>query len=225
MTQRTISRDAPEYNAQPLSKVRSQIRSMDLIARRVPNDLISRGTGTDIVHVGKAHWDYPVFEPVDFNSHGDLDPSLAFLTGAGRYGELMIVETRFLTGCRSVSLKSQVEKYPGQLEVYEVNPDCRWREYDRRAAARFMLQETGNGYGLLAMLMAGLMRLTFGWLVRPDTNSARRRSWLRDCSWFVDDADQIGGVHPVNGKAPWQVTPGELVQSPFYRYRFTLAGV
>ena len=41
-------------------------------------------------------------------------------------GDLFCVEIREWFGGRAVTLSSQVERYPGRIDVFETNPDGRW---------------------------------------------------------------------------------------------------
>ena len=43
--------------------------------------------------------------------------------------DLFCCEVRELRGGRAVTLESQVRKFPGAIDVFEVNPSARWREY------------------------------------------------------------------------------------------------
>jgi hypothetical protein len=64
------------------------------------------------------------------------------------------------------------------------------------------------------------------WLVRPDLNDRRFTSQPPFCSEACVMADRLGGrVDPVPQLADRLTEPADLARSPFYRYRFTLAGV
>ena len=63
--------------------------------------------------------------------------------------DLFCCEVRELRGGRAVTLESQVRRFPGAIDVFEVNPSSRWREYDRRGAVRYMRRLAGCDYGYL----------------------------------------------------------------------------
>ena len=48
-----------------------------------------------------------------------------------------------LTVGRAVTLSSQVRRFPGQIDLYQANPDDRWPEYDREKATQFMRRLAG----------------------------------------------------------------------------------
>lgn len=142
-------------------------------------------------------------------------------------GMLFCCEVRELKGGRAVTLESQVRKYPGVIDVFETNPDERWQEYDRAGALRIMRRLAGCDYGYLGVIKAALRHLpVWRFLVRPDTDDRTVASRPPFCSQAVAMADRVGGqVDPVPHLADRVTEPADLARSPFYRYRFTLAGV
>ena len=140
---------------------------------------------------------------------------------------LFCCEVRELRGGRAVTLVSQVSKYPGMIDVFETNPSHRWQEYDRRGAVRYIRRLAGCDYGYLGVLKAALRHVPlWRFLIRPDMNDHKRTSQPPFCSQACAMADRIGGgVDPVPHLADRVTEPADLARSPFYRYRFTLAGV
>lgn len=141
--------------------------------------------------------------------------------------DLFCCEVRELRGGRAVTLASQVWRHPGRIDVFEVNPGDRWREYDRRGAVRYMRRLAGCDYGYLGVLQAALRHVVL-WrcMVRPDSDDKRVTDQPPFCSQASTMADRLGGgVDPVPHLADRLTEPGDLARSPFYRYRFTLAGV
>jgi len=134
---------------------------------------------------------------------------------------------RELKGGRAVTLESQVCKFAGLIDVFEANPSRRWGNYDRRGAARYMRRLAGCDYGYLGVLKAALQHLPlWRFVIRPDMNDKKRTSQPPFCSQACAMADRLGGgVDPVPHLADRLTEPGDLARSPFYRYRFTLAGV
>ena len=176
--------------------VRSRIADADLLLYRRWGPIAVAGRGIHS-HAAKAAW-----------WHEDL----------------FCLEVRELTGGRAVTLSSQVERFPGRIDVYEVNPDDRWPEYNRAGSLRVMRRLAGCDYGYASLIMAAMLHLpVVRWLVRPDVDD---EAWERRppfCSQACAMADRIGGgVDPVKHLADRFTEPADLARSPFYRYRFTL---
>ena len=139
---------------------------------------------------------------------------------------LFCCEVRELKGGRAVTLESQVRRNAGRIDVFETNPSRRWVHYDRRGAVRYMRRLAGCDYGYLSVFRAALRHLPL-WrcLIRPDMNDKKKTSEPPFCSQACAMADRLGGgVDPVPHLADRLTEPGDLARSPFYRYRFTLAG-
>jgi hypothetical protein len=138
--------------------------------------------------------------------------------------DLFCLEVREFCGGRAVTLSSQVRKFSGRIDVFEVNPEHRWPEYDRAGAARFMRRLCGCPYGYAGVAWAGLLHLpVVRWFVRA--NMADRAFDRRPpfCSQACAMADRMGGgVDPVPHLADRITEPADLARSSFYRYRFTL---
>jgi hypothetical protein len=141
--------------------------------------------------------------------------------------DLFCCEVRELKGGRAVTLESQVRKFPSAIDVFEVNPSGRWREYDRRGSVRYIRRLAGCDYGYRGVLRAALRHVPlWRFLVRPDSDDQRVADEPPFCSQACTMADRIGGnVDPVPHLADRLTEPADLARSPFYRYRFTLAGV
>jgi hypothetical protein len=141
--------------------------------------------------------------------------------------DLFCCEVRELRGGRAVTLASQVRRFPGLIDVFEVNPSNRWREYNRRGAVRYMRRLAGCDYGYLGVLQAALRHAPlWRFLVHPDSDDQRAPDQPPFCSQASTMADRLGGgVDPVPHLADRLTEPADLARSPFYRYRFTLAGV
>ena len=145
--------------------------------------------------------------------------------------DLFCLEVREFKGGRGVTLLSQVQRFPGRIDVYEVNPDNRWPEYNRHNATHVMRQFAGCEYGwwnvlLLSLRHAPLVR----WLVKPrlaDDYAVLSGAAIRGnppfCSQACATADRLGGgVDPVPELADRQTEPADLARSELYRYQFTL---
>jgi hypothetical protein len=137
---------------------------------------------------------------------------------------LFCLEVRQWYGGRAVTLSSQVRRYPGWIDVFEVNPEKRWPQYDRRGAVRFMRRLAGCDYGYRGVAIAALLHLpVVRMLVHPNVDDRARDRRPPFCSHACAMADrQGGGVDPVPHLADALTEPSDLARSPFYRYRFTL---
>jgi hypothetical protein len=141
--------------------------------------------------------------------------------------DLFCCEVRELKGGRAVTLESQIRRHAGAIDVFEVNPGGRWREFDRRGAVRYIRRLAGCDYGYRGVLAAAVRHAPL-WrcLVRPDGDDRRVAEEPPFCSQACAMADRIGGgVDPAPNLADRLTEPADLARSPFYRYRFTLAGV
>jgi len=186
-----------------LSDVAAEIRDGDLLlfrGRGVVARLIGVAGRSVYTHAGRAVW----------------------------WGnDLFCCEVRELKGGRAVTLESQVRRFGGLIDVFEVNPSARWREFNRRGAVRYIRRLAGCDYGYRGVLLAALRHLPlWRFLVRPDSNDQRVAEQPPFCSQACAMADRVGGgVDPVPHLADRLTEPADLARSPFYRYRFTLAGV
>ena len=138
--------------------------------------------------------------------------------------EWFCLEVRELFGGRAVTLRSQVRRYPGRIDVYQANPDNRWPEFDRSRTIDYMQSLAGCDYGWCNLVYTALLHLPWiRLLVRPDTDDATITHRPPFCSQAVAMATRIGGgVDPVVHLADRLTEPADLARSPFYRYRFTL---
>lgn len=140
--------------------------------------------------------------------------------------DLFCCEVRELKGGRAVTLASQVRRFPGAIDVFEANPGGRWREYDRHGAVRYMRRLAGCDYGYRGVLTAALRHMPlWRFLVAADGDDRRVAIEPPFCSQASTMADRLGGgVDPVPHLADRLTEPADLARSPFFRYRFTLAG-
>jgi hypothetical protein len=186
-----------------LSEVAGQIKDGDLLlfrGRGAIARLIAVAGRSDYTHAGRAVW----------------------------WGnDLFCCEVRELKGGRAVTLESQVAKHPGLIDVFEVNPSLRWREFDRRGAVRYIRRLAGCDYGYRGVWLAALRHLPVWRLwMRADGDDRRVAEQPPFCSQACAMADRIGGgVDPVPHLADRLTEPADLARSPFYRYRFTLGSV
>ena len=176
--------------------VRSLIADSDLLLYRRWGPIAIAGRG-DHCHAAKAAW----------------------------WGEdLFCLEVRDLSGGRAVTLSSQVERFPGRIDVYETNAESRWPEYNPAGALRVMRRLAGCDYGYMSLATAAMLHLpVVRWFVRPNVDDKAYDRRPPFCSQACVMADRIGGgVDPVPHLADQFTEPADLARSPFYRYRFTL---
>lgn len=185
-----------------LADAASHIRDGDLLLFRgqgVVSRLISVAGRSEYTHAARAAW----------------------------WGEtLFCLEVRELKGGRAVTLASQVRRFPGAIDVFEVNPQRRWRHYDRGRAVEHMRHLAGCDYGYRGVWLAALRHLpVWRFLLRPESDDRRAADQPPFCSHACAAADRLGGgVDPVPHLSDRLTEPGDLARSPFYRYRFTLGG-
>ena len=146
---------------------------------------------------------------------------------SNRDSTLYVIETREWEGAGISPLKSQVEKYQGQIDVFRTNPD-ELPGYSREASASYMRRFDGACYGYRAVWRAAIDFLpVFRLFASHDfltENGRHERAPF--CSQLCAMADHFGGgIDPVPGLANRITLPGDLAHSRFYRYQFTLVGV
>ena len=187
------------------TEVRRQIRDGDTLFYRTDrslfNRVIRRGTGSELVHVGKAAW------------WGDPDND----------GRLYLLDTVIHKGGRAVLFSSQVEWAPGHWDWYTVNRQ-RYPHYDAKGAVAWMQELTGHPYGLGAVVSIAVRHTPMlSWFFRPDTDDTHVDERPPFCSMAAAMADRIGGgVDPVPNLADAFVSPAALAESPLWLYQCTL---
>lgn len=178
-----------------LSKAQFQIRNSDLLLFRRRGLISIAGRGVHS-HAAKAVW---------------------------WHDTLMCCEVREWVGGRAKPLASQVAKYPGRIDVFQVNPDNS-PAYSRMGASLFMLDLTGKDYGYAHVLWAALLHMpVLRIFCRPQLRDTDLNGKPPFCSEAVAMADRIGGgVDPVPNLADRLTEPADLARSTFYQYRMTL---
>lgn len=138
--------------------------------------------------------------------------------------EPFVCEVREWYGGRAVTLQSQVQRYPGRIDVYRANSAARWAHYNRPAAVCYLRRLAGCDYGYLSVLRASLLHLPVVRLfARPSNDDSQVELCPPFCSQAVVMAERLaGGVDPVPHLADRLTEPADLAQSPFYEYAFTL---
>lgn len=142
--------------------------------------------------------------------------------------EIYCCEVRELKGGRIVTLASQVQKFPGQIDVFASAANTQLG-YHRDQAASYMRRFAGQDYGYWSVAKAALqhlpgVRLLFKHDYQLENGATPDRPPF--CSQACAMADRNGGTcDPVPELADRFTLPGDLAHSAFYSYKFTLTGV
>lgn len=139
------------------------------------------------------------------------------------HGELFVLEVTPWYGGRAVTLRSQLKRYPGRIDLFVANPDGAFGHFDRRGAVRAMQQLMGLPYGWRRLVGLVLRRLPLGRLILPaQVVDPPELAGGAICSQAVAWATRTGGgVDPVPHLADHATEPADLARSLFYRYRLT----
>ena len=140
------------------------------------------------------------------------------------YDELFCLEMRFRHGGRAVTLQSQVQRFPGRIDLFQANPRRQWPHYNRRGAIQVMQRQCGRPYGFWSVIKTALLHAAIvRWFLKPDTNDNALDRHPVFCSQACAIADRLGGgVDPVPHLADRITEPSDLARSAFYKYRATL---
>lgn len=198
-TQQHMNRAAEQTRYERLSDVESEIKNADLLLfsrSGVTGWLISRVGRSVYSHAAKAAW------------WGD---------------ELFCLEVRELKGGRAVTLRSQVQKFDGLIDVYQANATG-VPGYDRQKSTQWFKKICGCPYGYAALLGAAIVHLPLIRLfVTPDLDDDSFDRRPPYCSQACAMADRIGGgIDPVLNLSDRLTEPADLSRSPFYKYQCTL---
>lgn len=144
--------------------------------------------------------------------------------------EVMCLESR-RSGIRAVTLRSQVERYPGRIDVYETNRGRVFPRFEQLAMCRAMRDKTGRPYNLRLLLRAMLSHtLLWRLFIRAQTaDNGHDTDHLGPefCSQAVASAARVaGGEDPCPALRDRSTEPNDLTRSTLFNhngaYRFTL---
>lgn len=173
---------------------RPRIRTGDVLlwrrTWRPSNRLIAWMGGTEYCHASMAVWWRCV----------------------GGRGVLMCVDTVQGQGGRAVTLSSQVERWPGRIDVYRPVPP-----YDGGLASQDAVRAAGEPYGWGSLGMATLRRFLRTALTDDGLNGG-----VPFCSQLVSRAARVGGRDPRPGLADCCTEPGHLAKPYFSEPLFRL---
>jgi len=133
-----------------------------------------------------------------------------------------VLETRAWYGARAVTLASQVERYPGVIDVYRPDLMNRWLHFSRHATCHHMRLFAGRDYGWTNVLLAGLRHTPFVRWFLPVNTAETDAAQPPFCSMAVSAAYRAGGVDPVPGLSDRLTEPNDLARSAFFTYLGTL---
>lgn len=177
--------------------------------------LLFRGTGWLswlIGRAGESPYTHAAMVSWRSDGHGDWQP--------------YCLETREWIGGRAVTLRSQVDRYPGQIDVYRVKTMARPVSGSLRPATAYMWEATGRDYGWWEVFYAALRHLPFWrWTIEPDVNDDTPRDSLPFCSQLVDRALREVGIDLCPNQSDRITEPGDLSRSALLEYRYTLGGL
>lgn len=184
-----------------------------------------------LVHLGSVEHDLCDGDLLLFRSRG-----LISIAGRGVHSHAakvawwedtpFCVEVREWFGGRAVTLASQVDRYPGRIDLFRANPEGRWPEYDAKGATQYMRYLAGCDYGYASVVQAALLHLPFvRTLMTADVEDEAVSRRPPFCSQACAMADRLaGGVDPAPYLADRLTEPADLARSPFYEYQYTFAG-
>jgi hypothetical protein len=143
---------------------------------------------------------------------------------------LMCLESRRV-GIRAVTLRSQVLRFPGLIDVYETNQENVFPGFSRAAMVAAMREKTGRAYGLRLLLRTALSHtLLVRLIVRARVNDNGHDTdhlGPEFCSQAIASAARLaGGEDPVAALSDRSTEPADLVRCQLFNrngeaYRFT----
>ena len=133
--------------------------------------------------------------------------------------ELFCLEVRRFQGVVAVPLEQLVRRFPGKIDVYEVNPENYWANYDRKSANRYLkniMLSRSEQRGVVLETFLNLFLQLFSTVKVKTANAPYGAEAIR----FADRLG--GGVDPLPKLVNTKIEPSDLATSSLYRYRFTL---
>jgi len=144
---------------------------------------------------------------------------------------LMLIEAR-LWGIRAVTLRSQVERFPGLIDVYETNRGRVFPAFSTAAMVAAMREKTGRTYGWRMLVRAVLTHALLARLIvracTQDNGTHTDHRGPEFCSQAIASAARLaGGEDPVSALCDGSTEPSDLTRSALFNhhgqgYRFTL---
>lgn len=134
-----------------------------------------------------------------------------------------VLQIREFQGGSARPLESEVNRYPGMIDVFTLDLE-RWPEFNVRGALKYMRDLTGRDYGYWGVAHLALLRIPYvRRLWRFTADDARDSDSAPFCSHAVASAYRIGGgIDPVPRTPDDLVSPAHLTTSMLFKYQFTL---
>lgn len=131
------------------------------------------------------------------------------------------LEVREGYGGRAVTLESQIEARPGQIDLYWIHAAA---DLDRERAVETMRGLCGSPYGWESLAKVALLHLpVVRWFLPPvvgDDGNGHGRPMF--CSQAVSHALRAGGLDPVPNLPDRYTEPADLARSSAFTYACTL---
>lgn len=132
-----------------------------------------------------------------------------------------VLEMRTRGGSVSL-LATQVDRWPGRIDVFQANPGRRWATFNRNLAVSVMRGFTQTHYSRFNLFCAACCRLPIVWRLEKADTMNLWPWWPLPSSHAIAAACRAGGVDPVALLGDRLTEPGDLAWSSFFKYRFTL---
>jgi hypothetical protein len=128
---------------------------------------------------------------------------------------LMLGETREGNGARSISLSSEIRKFPGFYDVYRVKK----ADFQADVAWEFMCRAAGTKYNWRFISRTFLRRKVCRWI--PAIPNSADPEFPRDCSGLVQACLRASNG-PIFSRYDSDVAPGNLADPHYVEYVATL---
>lgn len=137
-----------------------------------------------------------------------------------------VLEVREFRGGQIRSLEWHAKRYSGRMDFFRPNWRGCWNEWDPQTAVAVMRSLCDREYGYWNILTLAARKMPLVWrMFSVDTTDVLSLNWRSvrpHCSHAVALATQIAGADVVPRKPNYLVEPGDLTQSLFYSYEFSL---
>jgi len=200
----------------PYEEALKHIKEGDVLlfrGRGIISWLIKRYSSGVHSHAGVAHWDGETLECIEF---------------------------REFKGGRAVSLKSQIESHPDNIDVFRALENIQYDEFVKagrmgsmgikyltfdesvaKSVTRTMLEITGLDYGWKNFWRLARHYLPF-YRLAPQNMKDEDPNDVFVCSTAVAYAYRKNYMDPVPYLADSATTPADLARSPLFQYQFTI---
>lgn len=134
-------------------------------------------------------------------------------------GELFCIAVHQYHGVTCRPLDQLVRSCPSLIDIYEVNPQNLWENYDRQGANTYLKNNMVFKVNRCDSVTGHLLNLFLYCFNRTNTKIVKTPYGAE----AIRRAERIGGgVEPMPNKVDTWIETNDLALSSFYRYRFTL---